>query len=113
MNIRSCFFCKHGERNPGFPGTYWEPPEPSFTDCTNKEVDFNKLDEIIDIDDEEKLPEFCGHFEPRMVEKCGFCHTKLNIPEHDVIYYVEETPVCSKDCQDSGYREYDNFYREG
>lgn len=106
MCKKSCYFCKHGERNPGYPGTYWQPPEPGYTECLNTAVDFGKLNEIMDIDDEEKLAEVCGHYEARIIEKCGVCRITLGIPEHDIEHYVEDTPVCSKECQDNGYQEY-------
>jgi hypothetical protein len=107
---KSCYFCKHGVFNRGFAGTYWEPPEPSYTECNNGAIDFLALDKIMDIDDEEALPLVCGHYEPRIVEKCGECRKEINVPEDEIEFYVEETPVCSKECRVAGYKKFDEQF---
>jgi hypothetical protein len=106
MSEINCYFCKHGKFHQGDAGSYWQPPEPSYTECQNDNVN-EELFEQVDFD-EEKLPIQCGHYDPRMVEKCGCCDREMNIPEHDVKFFFEgDTPVCSKKCQDKWYQEYE------
>jgi hypothetical protein len=86
-------------------GTYYDPPEPDYTECQNENVSEEIFEEVEF--DEFKLPLICGHYEPKIVEKCGHCNKEINMPEHDVEYYVEETPVCGKDCFEAGYKEFE------
>lgn len=110
---KSCFNCIHGKLIKGFMGTYYDPPENDSSECQNGNVDWDKIEESEQEHDyiEDKLPLYCGHYEPKMVEKCIECDKVMNIPEHDVEYFCEgDNPACSKECQTKWYAEFDKQF---
>lgn len=100
--MKHCRFCKKGGYIPGFPGTYWEPPEPDGVDC---EVPTEEMLEKYDYDPAE-LPKHCGGYDPVFAEECGNCKKPMNIPMHEVEYMFEsDIPCCSEECQEALYKQ--------
>ena len=109
---KTCYNCQHSRII----------PETKVVDCLHSEVDFNVLDQykrnpIV-------IPEYCGHYKPKMVKKCRNCEEIINKPAYNWQYWVEDVfedlPVCSRRCQEKLQveldRRTDNFkvdFKEG
>lgn len=97
----TCFDCITTKIYRGSAGSYYSPPEPDEAECLNEDVD-NKLFEENDYN-EDDLPELCGHFNPRMIEKCYCCSKEMNVPEWSWKIWAgtlyDCVPVCSEECK--------------
>jgi len=74
----SCYYCEHAHINPGYHGSYLEPPEPASADCDCLDVSLDlfaiweRLNLKPYVSPESWLPYHCGHFLPRMIRvKCA------------------------------------------
>jgi len=95
----SCFDCKKAKVSAGFPGSYWEPPEPAEATCEHQ------TDDEGDEDFYERCAERCGKFDPIPVWKCGACKKDIDSPAFswnlrgEDFYSMEPVPACSPECQ--------------
>lgn len=105
---KDCFHCIHGHHVEGDYGDYWTPSEPSYIECENDKVDWDELEKSKKEHDfnEDKLPYVCGHYKPKIIKKCNGCNKEINIPSDEIEYYLEDTPICSKECFEKSYSEW-------
>jgi hypothetical protein len=97
----TCFDCVHALISPGTVGDYYNPPEPPMAECQNEEVDEKLLEE--NEWDEKVMPSLCGHFKPRLIDKCHNCKKEINAPEWSWKLWAntiwDYMPVCSEECK--------------
>lgn len=60
--------------------------------------------------DETEDAKNCGFYKPVIIERCSFCHKKMNIPVYKVEYWSYDffpAACCSQKCEDKhGYQFY-------
>jgi len=101
----TCFDCKLAIITGGYPDTRYEPGMPDMVEECNAIDENGKLEELKESVEynENKLPELCGQFQPKMIEKCGNCNKEINSPEWSWKLWAttmwNHIPVCSKQCK--------------
>jgi len=79
-------------------------------DCLNPDVNYKLLDKYKK--NPGVIPQFCGHYEPKMVKKCFYCDETIHHPVYTWRYWVEDVfedlPVCSRRCQEELQAELDH-----
>jgi hypothetical protein len=105
----SCFDCIHSEFIKGHMYTMYDPGEPDTAEC--KHPHFNnwtdEVDEMFGNHTENELPEKCGKFQPKLIERCGCqaCKKEMNVPEYSWKHFAhdrwsgEPIAVCGEDCK--------------
>ena len=111
---RSCWFCEWAERYPGYPGSMYEPPEPPMAECSNPQLDAEFFDSLETTSGawEVAAAEKCGHFEPTMIDKCGYCGEVMLVEEWSWEIWAmsyDNVPCCSLSCK---YALEDRFKKE-
>jgi len=94
---KSCFNCINSAKFKGFPDTRLDPGEPNSTECGCPDVG----EDLLDNNDEEILPEKCGHYNPVMVDEKCYCGKEINRPEFEHEYWFnwfDNKPCCSDKC---------------
>jgi hypothetical protein len=105
----SCFYCTHAILDPGYSGSWDEPPSPPMAECQNDKVSEDLLDSGVPEGEgfdkfqyEEYYASKCGHFNPRLIEKCMKCDEAIDKPEYSWTLWAgcwEMEPVCSEECK--------------
>lgn len=99
MNKKSCSTCKHTVRVMGNSFIYLQENPQNLIECLLKD-ELKEIGEKYNWDNL-KMPEVCGRYEARMIDKCSYCGKEINKPEHKWTLFANPTsaPVCSVDCQ--------------
>ncbi|MNB72083.1 hypothetical protein D3C81_333510 [compost metagenome] len=111
-----CWDCKNAAIYPGHNGFGDEPPVCDEAVCLLNDIDFESLDLAFDtavkLGADLTFPEngfygaHCGHFDPKMFEKCECCGIEMNVPQHSweitwtPMYGMDVEPCCSQKCKE-------------
>jgi len=103
----TCFDCKLAIITRGYPDTRLDPGMPDMVEECNAIDENGKLEEIKESVEynEDKLPELCGQFQPKMIEKCcnNNCSKEINAPEWSWKLWAhtlyDSIIVCSEECK--------------
>ncbi len=103
-----CGFCKHSvwfeDRSVGIWG-YNECNCPDIDTETWEAIDNKVQQEHYHYADEmeQHMAKICGHYAPKMAERCAVCKKEMNIPLHRVTHWAcglwDNVPVCSVACK--------------
>lgn len=107
--VPSCKNCIYSIYYKGYGSTRYDPGEPDMWECNHEKASNEEFIEGADnIDWEyEKMPAYCGVYQPIIVEKCENCKKDINVPKyqhkiyHTSLIYEDLVPCCSKDCKDA------------
>ena len=91
----SCFNCTHARVYGGYGGSYECPPEPPEFECALADVPDNILEQ-------DEPAETCPLYKPVLINKCGECGKKMNVPENMWNIYahgMDTVPCCSELCR--------------
>jgi hypothetical protein len=133
---KSCFNCKNACVYGGSLDTRDCPGEAPMAECRlAMDAKGRTLDKtLFELGEqnewrEEIMPTKCGHYDPILIEKCGYCGKVMNSPEFSHEFYGfdaysgERVAVCSKECgsklgdstkeaKERFDKEYDDYARE-